>query len=957
MKKIACLFWALLVVILPFEARASCPVAEAGQYIMTYNSGTKYMSACKFGDSLRNLCGNVGVSCTAGQEGDVEYSAAGTVLRYCNGSNWINVQCEALGSCVGTAAGTISADTTQMKYCNGTTWQAMYNDGICVGIGVQEAVFTPTGASHGQNTMYYGWEDQIAMTDDYAAVGSQFATRVRLRDGAVTMYKRTGAAWARIKELVPSVYGVTHYFGNSVSMDGDYIMVGAYSANRAFIFKKDQGGADNWGEIAVRSGSQYHGFSVDIEGDKAIAGSPYHGTASSGSGYRQGRARIYRKDRSGVDAWGEVVILENPEVAPVASDRFGDTVAIAGDIAVVASPYQNEGGIGDAGAVWLYRETALDTWSLLKKITNPNGLGSSDLFGYAVDIKDNDGNGTADRLVVSALSDDDFGSNKGTIFVFERDQGGANNWGLVTHTGDRTNANPTTVEIGRGLSLTTNNKMIVGVRANDDQGVDAGAAIIFGKDTGGANNWGIEEYIYAGDPAVRNEFGRAVAFSETGAYAMASAPFDITNDPVAGAAYIFSRSGTTSTQRAKLAPTSSIEYSVRMGDSVAVSGDYAAVGIIYKTDLWNTLRTRATGGVNIYKRAANATWSLEKHITPETPYGDGHFGITVDISPEFLAVAVPGDNAGASDSGAIMLYSRNHGGVGNWGEFKKLKALDRQASDVMGSENGLSLFGDYIVAGALGDDGTLVSPQGNSGSAYIFNRNQGGADNWGQVKKLIPPVDEHEARFGNAVDMGGNIIAVASRIEDANGVNSGAVYLFSKDQGGTNNWGQIKKFVGEAANDHFGYDVAVSGDTVAVGAPYQDAAGTDRGAVYLYYKDQGGAGNWGLFKKLNYPGVSSGNALFGFQIDLAGDILIVGAPYDDTNLTDAGYVYVFSRNEGGNDNWGQLATIVPNTPGETDYFGYSVSVSGNVVAGGGLYNDDGGKDDGSVYLFGCPPTP
>lgn len=957
--KISCIIilFCLALVFLHAQTHASCPVSLPGQYSLTYNDGTKYMTACKFGDSYRNMCGTPGGSCTPAEEGDLEYNAAGEVLRYCNGSNWINIQCEALGSCAGEPAGKISADPTQMKYCNGTTWQAMYNDGICSGIGVQEALFTPTGESHGQNTIYWGKDKAVAMTDTWAAVGATYAARMVSRDGAVTMFKRSGASWARVKELEPSTYGREWYFGQAVSMDGDYVAVGAHTANRIFIFTKDEGGVENWGQVAVNSGDSRMGQSVDIEGDRVIAGAPYYSTASTGPGYRQGRARIYRKEKGGSDVWGLVTILNHPEPDIPSSDYFGYSVSIAGDIAAVGSGERDEGGVGNAGAVWLFHETSQDNWVLLKKLVNPNGLGTSDEFGSSVDIKDLNGDGMADRLIVGANGDDQWGSNRGTIFVFERNQGGSNNWGLVAQTSsNQPPASASSIAIGWEVAL-AGDRIVARASTNDDNGTDAGAAIIFGRDIGGANNWGTEQYIYPSDPAPLNQFGQGIAASETGNYMIAGSIFSEQSATNVGAAYIFSRSGSTWTQRAKLTPPSTIEWAVRMGDSVAVSGDYAATGIIWKTTLWNSNRMRATGGVDIYRRAANGTWSKMKHVTSSTPATDASYGIKIKLSPEILAVASPGDNTGASDSGAIILYGRNIGGANNWGEFKKLKALDRQASDAMGAENGLALFGDYIVAGAYADDGDLVPPESNAGSAYIFHRNQGGADNWGQVKKLVPPVEEHDARFGGAVDMAGQYVAVGAWRENANGNDAGAVYLFSEDQGGANNWGLVKKFIGESASDRFGYIVSLSGNTLVVGAPYDDDSGADRGAAYIYYKDQGGTGNWGLFKKIAYPGVSSGSALFGFDLAIAGDILIVGAPYDDTNGTDAGYTFVYSRNEGGADNWGLLATIVPDVPGESDYFGYGVAVSGNVVASSGLYNDDGGKDDGSVYLFGCPPTP
>jgi hypothetical protein len=394
-----------------------------------------------------------------------------------------------------------------------------------------------------------------------------------------------------------------------------------------------------------------------------------------------------------------------------------------------------------------------------------------------------------------------------------------------------------------------------------------------------------------------------------------------------------------------------------MGDSVAVSGDYAATGIIYKSGHAATNRVLNEGGVNIYRRQPDATWVLDRHVVPSTLQWDLNFGRKLDISPELLAVAVPLHSvSGADRSGGAVLLGRNVGGAGNWGEIKVLKASDRQHDDRAGDENGLALFGDYLALGAMREDRDLVLPERDAGAAYIFKRNEGGIDNWGEIKKIVPSVKESAALFGFSVDLTSTTLVVGARDEDPSGINSGAAYIFERDHGGTENWGETKRLIGAAAYDYFGHDVAVSGDTIVIGAYGNDTGGGDRGIVYIYYRNEGGAGNWGLHKTIEYPG-PPGNGHFGRAVDLSGDILIIGAPLDDTFAADGGRTYVYSRNEGGNDNWGLLATIEPNVPSASDSFGWDVAVSGNVVAASGLYNDDAGIDDGSVYLFGCPPTP
>ncbi|MFQ5630494.1 MAG: FG-GAP repeat protein, partial [bacterium] len=95
----------------------------------------------------------------------------------------------------------------------------------------------------------------------------------------------------------------------------------------------------------------------------------------------------------------------------------------------------------------------------------------------------------------------------------------------------------------------------------------------------------------------------------------------------------------------------------------------------------------------------------------------------------------------------------------------------------------VSISGDDIVIGADGDDDA-----GNaSGSAYVFNRNQGGADNWGEVAKLTASDAETFDEFGNSVSISGDYAIVGAHKEGVNSSGVGAAYIFDRNQGGTDN--------------------------------------------------------------------------------------------------------------------------------------------------------------------------
>src|SRR4029079_15646805 len=130
---------------------------------------------------------------------------------------------------------------------------------------------------------------------------------------------------------------------------------------------------------------------------------------------------------------------------------------------------------------------------------------------------------------------------------------------------------------------------------------------------------------------------------------------------------------------------------------------------------------------------------------------------------------------------------RNNGGANNWGEVRKLVAPDGAANDHLGR---VDISGDNVILGGIAPVNGNVS----QGYAYIFGRNTGGANNWGSVKKLIASDGGPYDSFANVVSISGNT-AIVGAIFDSNGPDQslGSAYIFKQNAGGTNNWGEIKK--------------------------------------------------------------------------------------------------------------------------------------------------------------------
>ena len=276
-------------------------------------------------------------------------------------------------------------------------------------------------------------------------------------------------------------------------------------------------------------------------------------------------------------------------------------------------------------------------------------------------------------------------------------------------------------------------------------------------------------------------------------------------------------------------------------------------------------------------------------------------------------------------------------------QVKKLLASDAEAGDRFGWS--VAVSGDTAVVGARSEGAGGF----NAGAAYVLQRDQGGADNWGEVTKLTASDTQTGDLFGYSVAVSGDTAIVGARDEDAGSpdinFNAGAAYVFQRDEGGADNWGEVTKLTASdaQAEDWFGFRVAVSGDTAVVGACCEDAVGSNNaGAAYVFQRNEGGADNWGELIKLTASDAQAGDE-FGVSVAVSADTAGVGARLEDTGGDAAGAAYVFRRNEGGADNWGELIKLTASDAQAGDEFGVSVAVSADTAVVGASGEDGRGQ--------------
>jgi FG-GAP repeat/HYR domain len=197
-------------------------------------------------------------------------------------------------------------------------------------------------------------------------------------------------------------------------------------------------------------------------------------------------------------------------------------------------------------------------------------------------------------------------------------------------------------------------------------------------------------------------------------------------------------------------------------------------------------------------------------------------------------------------------------------ELVKIQASAPQDNALFGQS--VSVSGDTAIVGAP-DENEGVK---NSGAVYIFERNQGGADNWGEVKRIPIPTEESSFKFGNSVSISGDAVIVGAHLEDEGGSEAGAAYVFERNQGGADNWGEVKKLLASdiEVGDLFGNSVAISGDTTIVGSPFHDEGETNAGAAYIFTVSDSNAPPTVSTQPVS---VARGNTINGATIATVGD--------------------------------------------------------------------------------------
>ncbi len=645
-----------------------------------------------------------------------------------------------------------------------------------------------------------------------------------------------------------------------------------------------------------------------------------------------------------------------PRGGPI--DQFGHAVAISGDLAVVGARYEADASGIRAGAAYVFLRSG-STWTLEARLQASDAL-ADDYFGSSVAI-------FGDTIVVGAPGDDEVaGAATGAAYVFTRTVvGPLATW---TQTVKLVDAAPTAAdEFGESVAI-SGDYAVIGSSGDDDLASGAGAAHVFRRVAG---VWSFAAKLTASDGASGDAFGSSVAID--GSSILVGAPLDnngFTNDE--GAAYVFLATGpTTFAQQAKIAPTSSLDAGDQFGFAVAIDGDTLACGAPFDDD---GFIDSDAGRVFVYTRAGT-TWTQRAQLTEAEPDGDrrfggalaldgdtlvigsptdnlpsnfvsvfvrtggltgswaeqttlsnpgglaAYFGVSVAISGETLFTSARGDGTGRFlGHGLARVFTRAGGPAGTWsqqavlGEFDDLTAAD----DSLGRS--IAANSEWLVIGCPNDDNFRGV---DAGSVYVY-RYQSGA--WVYWTRLYASEGQAGDRFGWSVSLGTDTIAIGASADDDVTLNGGSVYVYTLT---SNTWIIQQKILPTAVQfaGSFGVSVSLSGNTLAVGAG-QATGNLPSGfhGVTQVFTRSGTV--WSLQATLEPAGLETADN-FGGEVVLVGDLLAVAAANaDDLSAQDAGAVFMYERASGV---WTLAQTLRAPVPAIQAQFGFDIELRADRV--------------------------
>jgi hypothetical protein len=363
------------------------------------------------------------------------------------------------------------------------------------------------------------------------------------------------------------------------------------------------------------------------------------------------------------------------------------------------------------------------------------------------------------------------------------------------------------------------------------------------------------------------------------------------------------------------------ERNDEFGISVAISGNTAVIGASYE----NTNAYQA-GSIYIYDVT---TGGLLRTINNPAPATDDYFGNSVALSGNIAVIGASRDDVGSIDVGSAYIYNVTTGAL-----LHTINNPTPAANGEFGTS--VAISGNLAIIGKPSDTVTGVA---RAGSAYVYDVATGALLRKISNPNPIPVGAAYSGGgyFGVSVAISGNIAVIGAASDNTGAANTGSAYIYDVTTGVLL---QTINNPTPEANDVFGISVAISSDTVVIGAYGDNTGASQAGSAYIYDVTTGA-----LLQTINNPTPATGDS-FGSSVAISGNIAVVSANSDNTGAAYAGSAYIYDVTTGE-----LLQTINNPAPAAQDYFGLDVAISGNSAVVGVPYDISGTPIGGSAYIF------
>ncbi|QDT27728.1 Calx-beta domain protein [Gimesia panareensis] len=841
--------------------------------------------------------------------------------------------------------------------------------------------------------------DSIDIENSMIVIGARYASAPYTKSGAAYIFTEQAGTWTLSQKLTDPVPTYSGLFGNSVSLEGNLLLIGAASTvGEAILFQRDPS-SGTWNPIQTLTASDaapssYFGAVVEIHNQQIFISSAFDPTGADNSG------AVYRFTQDNM-TWVEQQKISS--AGTESGDDFGRVTAVT-DGAILISARLDDDVYFNTGSIYVYGlpqnpaitiddisvteendGSQLITANVTRTATKPGDL----IYGASIDFRTLDGTAT--------VAGGDYESTTGTImFVADPNASSQTQTISIRIYGDSLLESDETFGIelrnARGHAHIADSEATVTIE-NDDQALlsidditvdeDAGSAILTVSLDQPVDTAISVDYATADQSATASEdytgTSGTLTFNPGVQTQTISVPILLTQDSEPDETFLVNLSNLQNQgQDIILADAQAVvtiidlpsqsEFSIHAGKvvegdngvsylkfEIRRSANFAGDLDFESTVDFSTFDGTAIAGEDYVSKSQTLTFSASATATSQVQIVDVQ--ITGDQVKEASETVIgrlnnptggsvfPDDADSTQASGIITNDDTDY-------LFQEFLYADPAYANHTDDNAGrvVAIDGDVMVMGVLDN-----SANGRSvGTAYVYVRNQQGTpadqsdDTWEFETVLTPATPFDANQFGSSVAIDGDTIVVGADREGG-----GAIYVFTRNGA---DWKteppSVEKLTVEGlySSAYLGCAVSIYENTIVAGARFDSAAAYNSGAAYIFEKT---GADWSnpavrMLTASDYHSYDN----YGISVSIKGDLIVVGAAYAKIDGSQNGAAYVYTKN--GSDwtsNAPSEAKIVASNGIASDLFGKSVSTNGTDVAIGAENTDPHGASSGSAYLY------